>query len=52
MNYGLHLLHGTYPRLIVFSLKMYLLVEHEPEIQQTAYGVFSDLIRVLSNMNC
>ncbi|HBD64713.1 MAG TPA: hypothetical protein DC038_09795 [Clostridiales bacterium] len=25
-------------------------VEHEPEIEQTAYGVFSDLIRVLSNM--
>ncbi len=28
------------------------IVEHEPEIEQTAYGVFSDLIRVLSNMNC
>lgn len=27
------------------------IVEHEPEIEQTAYGVFSDLIRVLSNMN-
>lgn len=27
-------------------------VEQEPEIEQTAYGVFSDLIRVLSNMNC
>ncbi len=26
------------------------IVEHEPEIEQTAYGVFSDLIRVLSNM--
>ncbi len=25
------------------------IVEHEPEIEQTAYGVFSDLIRVLSN---
>lgn len=24
------------------------IVEHEPEIEQTAYGVFSDLIRVLS----
>jgi len=24
-------------------------VEHEPEIEQTAYGVFSDLVRVLSN---
>lgn len=28
------------------------IVEHEPEIEQTAYGVFSDLIRVLSNMTC
>ena len=28
------------------------IVEHEPEIEQTAYGVFSDLIRVLSNMIC
>ena len=28
------------------------IVEHEPEIEQTAYGVFSDLIRVLSNINC
>lgn len=28
------------------------IVEHEPEIEQTAYGVFSDLIRVLSNMSC
>lgn len=27
------------------------IVEHEPEIEQTAYGVFSDLIRVLSNKN-
>lgn len=27
------------------------IVEHEPEIEQTAYGVFSDLIRVLSNMS-
>ena len=27
------------------------IVEHEPEIEQTAYGVFSDLIRVLSNMD-
>ncbi len=27
------------------------IVEHEPEIEQTAYGVFSDLIRVLSNRN-
>lgn len=27
------------------------IVEHEPEIEQTAYGVFSDLIRVLSNIN-
>lgn len=27
------------------------IVEHEPEIEQTAYGVFSDLIRVLGNMN-
>ncbi|HBC32087.1 MAG TPA: hypothetical protein DC024_12700 [Clostridiales bacterium] len=27
------------------------IVEHEPEIEQTAYGVFSDLVRVLSNMN-
>jgi len=26
------------------------IVEHEPEIEQTAYGVFSDLVRVLSNM--
>lgn len=26
------------------------IVEHDPEIEQTAYGVFSDLIRVLSNM--
>jgi homoserine dehydrogenase len=26
------------------------IVEHEPEIEQTAYGVFSDLIRVLGNM--
>jgi homoserine dehydrogenase len=26
-------------------------VEHEPEIEQTAYGVFSDLVRVLSNKN-
>lgn len=26
------------------------IVEHEPEIEQTAYGVFSDLIRVLSKM--
>jgi homoserine dehydrogenase len=26
------------------------IVEHEPEIEQTAYGVFSDLIRVLSNI--
>jgi len=26
------------------------IIEHEPEIEQTAYGVFSDLIRVLSNM--
>lgn len=26
------------------------IVEHEPEIEQTAYGVFGDLIRVLSNM--
>lgn len=25
------------------------IVEHEPEIEQTAYGVFSDLVRVLSN---
>lgn len=25
-------------------------VEHEPEIEQTAYGVFSDLIRVVKNM--
>lgn len=25
------------------------IVEHEPEIEQTAYGVFSDLIRVISN---
>lgn len=28
------------------------IVEHEPEIEQTAYGVFSDLIRVLSNIRC
>jgi homoserine dehydrogenase len=27
------------------------IVEHEPEIEQTAYGVFSDLVRVLSNKN-
>lgn len=27
------------------------IVEHEPEIEQTAYGVFSDLIRVISNRN-
>lgn len=27
------------------------IVEHEPEIEQTAYGVFSDMIRVLSNMS-
>jgi homoserine dehydrogenase len=27
------------------------IVEHDPEIEQTAYGVFSDLIRVISNMN-
>lgn len=26
-------------------------VEHDPEIEQTAYGVFSDLIRVISNMD-
>lgn len=26
------------------------IVEHEPEIEQTAYGVFSDLVRVLSNI--
>jgi homoserine dehydrogenase len=26
------------------------IVEHEPEIEQTAYGVFSDLVRVLSKM--
>lgn len=25
------------------------IVEHEPEIEQTAYGVFSDLIRVINN---
>lgn len=25
------------------------IVEHEPEIEQTGYGVFSDLIRVISN---
>lgn len=25
------------------------IVEHEPEIEQTAYGVFSDLVRVLNN---
>ena len=25
-------------------------VEHEPEIEQTAYGVFSDLVRVVKNM--
>ena len=25
------------------------IVEHEPEIEQTAYGVFSDLVRVISN---
>jgi homoserine dehydrogenase len=25
------------------------IVEHEPEIEQTAYGVFSDLIRVITN---
>ncbi|WP_218835247.1 homoserine dehydrogenase [Sedimentibacter hydroxybenzoicus] len=27
------------------------IVEHEPEIEQTAYGVFSDLIRVLNNIS-
>lgn len=26
------------------------IVEHDPEIEQTAYGIFSDLIRVLENM--
>ena len=26
------------------------IVEHEPEIEQTAYGVFGDLIRVIKNM--
>jgi homoserine dehydrogenase len=26
------------------------IVEHDPEIEQTAYGVFSDLIRVIYNM--
>ena len=25
------------------------IVEHEPEIQQTGYGVFSDLLRIISN---
>lgn len=25
------------------------IVEHEPEIEQTAYGVFSDLIRIITN---
>lgn len=27
------------------------IVEHDPEITQTAYGVFSDLIRVITNIN-
>lgn len=27
------------------------IVEHEPEIEQTGYGVFSDLIRIISNKN-
>lgn len=25
------------------------IVEHDPEIEQTAYGIFSDLLRVLEN---
>ncbi|MGO1820457.1 MAG: hypothetical protein ACTH0S_12335, partial [Senegalia sp. (in: firmicutes)] len=25
------------------------IVEHDPEIEQTAYGVFSDLLRVIKN---
>ena len=29
-------------------MKTVSIIEHEPEIEQTAYGVFGDLLRVLS----
>ena len=28
-------------------MKKITIVEHEPEIEQTAYGIFGDLLRVL-----
>ena len=30
-------------------MKKVSIIEHEPEIEQTAYGVFGDLLRVLDN---
>lgn len=29
-------------------MKTVSIVEHQPEIEQTAYGVFSDMLRVLA----
>ena len=29
-------------------MKKLSVVEHEPEIEQTAYGIFSDMLRALS----
>ena len=31
-------------------MKKISVIEHEPEIEQTAYGVFSDLLRVLDRV--
>ena len=31
-------------------MKKVSIIEHEPEIEQTAYGVFGDLLRVLDNV--
>jgi len=31
-------------------MKKITVVEHDPEIEQTAYGVFGDLIRVLDKL--
>ena len=30
-------------------MKKVSIIEHEPEIEQTAYGVFGDLLRILDN---